>query len=72
MSDGQKGYVMFGINVVVFMLIGILTWNANRICNTVDKHQTAIQQLKQQSVRWSIVAEDVKEIKGDMKILLRK
>lgn len=72
MSEAQKGYVLWSINIVVFLFIGLLTWNANRICATVDLQQADIQKLKQESVRWSILAEDVREIKGDMKILLRK
>lgn len=72
MSETQKGYVLWGINIVVVALIGLLTINANRICAAMDAQDKDIQTLKQESVRWNIMAEDVREIKSDMKTLLRK
>ena len=72
MSESQKGYVLWGVNIIVIVLVGLLTLNANRICDTMDAQGTDIQTLKQESVRWGIMAEDVREIKGDMKVLLRK
>lgn len=72
MSDGKNGYVLWGINIAVLVLLGLLTWNANRVFGTVDTLSVDVDRLKQESVRWGIVADDVKEIKADMKQLLRK
>jgi hypothetical protein len=60
------------VNVLVLVVLTIVSWNASRLCDDVDLNTKDIQFLKRQDVRWSIVAEDVKEMKGDLKILINR
>jgi hypothetical protein len=53
-------------------LIAIFSFNAKKICADVEMQGAEIAKLKQESVRWQIMAEDVKEIKGDLKRLLQR
>ena len=70
MSDPQRAFFLWAGNIVILLVLTLLSWNANRICDDVDQQATEIQRLKQESVRWAIVADDVKEMKADVKRLL--
>ena len=73
MSTEQKNGAMFWIlNLLVLTMLAVLSWNANKVCADVDTQGAEIAKLKQESVRWQIMAEDVKEIKGDLKRLLQR
>ena len=73
-GSGQKNdkIALWLVNLLVLTFLALLTWNANRLCADVDVHTVDISKLKQESVRWQIMAEDVREIKMDMKRLLQK
>jgi hypothetical protein len=74
MSEEVKDnkWALWIINIVVLSFIALLTWNANKLCADVEGQQCDINQLKRESVRWQIMAEDVREIKMDLKRLLQK
>jgi len=72
MTDEKKVYIHWLVNLLVLSIIALISWNVNRVQGAVDVQGIAIQKLNQESVRWAIMAEDVKEIKSDLKILLRK
>ena len=70
-SDGKNGGWLWIVNLLLLLFVALLSWNANNLCDDVDTTKRDIQVLKQQSVRWEIVADDVKEMKADLKQLLR-
>ena len=70
--DQKSGWLLWAVNILVLTFLALLTWNANKVCADVDTHTADINQLKRESIRWQIMAEDVKEIKSDMKRLLQK
>lgn len=73
-GNGQKNdkIALWLVNLLVLTFLALLTWNANKLCADVDVHSASIGKLQQESVRWQIMAEDVREIKMDMKRLLQK
>ena len=73
-GNGQKNdkIALWLVNLLVLTFLALLTWNANKLCADVDVHTVDISKLKQESVRWQIMSEDVREIKMDLKRLLQK
>ena len=70
--ETKTSFALWMANIIVVAFLSLLSWNANRLCVDVDKQAAEIQRLKQESVRWQIVAEDVKEMKADVKRILMK
>lgn len=69
-ETGRNGWVLWAANVAVLLILTLLSWNGKQICDDVDRQRQEIEQLRRESVRWQIVAEDVKEMKADVKRLL--
>ena len=69
-ETGRNGLVLWAANVAVLLILTLLSWNGKQICDDVDRQRQEIEQLRRESVRWQIVAEDVREMKADVKRLL--
>jgi len=69
-NNGNNALVLWLANVALALVIGLISWNGKKICDDMDRQREAIVNLQRESVRWTIVAEDVKEMKADVKRLL--
>jgi len=69
-DNGRNGWILWAANVAVLLILTLLSWNGKQICDDVDRQRQEIEQLRRESVRWQIVAEDVREMKADVKRLL--
>lgn len=71
-ETGRNAWVLWAANIAVLLIVTLLSWNGRQLCEDVDRQRTEIEQLRRESVRWAIVAEDVKEMKADVKRILMK
>ena len=84
LEERRKKNITAGIvlNVLITILGFLLVVEYNRAQSSIDTNTSDINGLKQQAVKWNIMADDVKDIKtkievlpemrADMKTLLRR
>jgi hypothetical protein len=52
--------------------LGIIAWNANREFQRNDDQEKRLRAIERACVKMDFMSEDIREIKGDMKKILRE
>jgi len=65
------GTVNWTVNALFAITLGVVSWNVNREYQRNDDQERRIQIIEKTCVKMDYMFEDVKEIKTDMKKVLR-
>jgi hypothetical protein len=61
----------WAVNGLLGIVLGVVTWTANREWQRNDDQERRIQVLERACVKMDYMSDDIKEIKGDMKKILK-
>ncbi len=66
-----SGAAWWTVNALFALSLGVVSWNVNREFQRNDDQEKRIQTIERACVRMEYMAEDVKDIKADLKKVLR-
>ena len=72
MANGLTVSGAWIVNILMFILIGIIGFNATREYDRNDDQEQRLRAAEQVCVTIPLMRNDIAEIKGDLKTLLRK
>ena len=68
--NGSAGYITWAANGLLAVALGVVAWTGQREINRNDDQDRRIQALERCVVQLDYIAEDVREIKTDVKKLM--
>jgi len=68
--NGSAGYITWAANGLLAVALGVVAWTGQREIARNDDQDKRIQALERCVVRLDYIAEDVREIKSDVKKLM--
>jgi len=74
MSPGTtiaSGTVIWAVNGFLAITLGIVSWNVNREFQRNDDQERRIQMIEKACVKMDYMSDDIKEIKTDLKKMVR-